>query len=211
MVFRYFRRSTSGKSVTNSQKNLAAWKKCTKRVHRMHFTWWNVGPTWTQILQTKLVLSMLLPASKCWPDAPIQMSVNNIISYIFEFSSQIRKQWEHRDNMFNESVFVRQASRRKSWNWVFSFGEFAIHLSHSAVADVRIHDQFHTETETFARALHDEQCSRELYNITGGAENDIYIFNCNSFDTFGVTDTKLFNSFVCRLYRIRRHRKHCYA
>lgn len=32
---------------------------------------------------------------------------------------------------------------------------------------MRVHDQFHSEAEGFAGAIHDEQCSRKFHNITG--------------------------------------------
>lgn len=44
----------------------------------------------------KLVLSMPLPASKCWPHAPTQMSVNNISSHIY---SNFSHRYESNENI----------------------------------------------------------------------------------------------------------------
>lgn len=69
--------------------------------------------------------------------------------------------------MFNKSVLLRQTGGGKSGNGIFALGKFKVYLSHTEVTDVRIHDQLHSKIEGFARAIHDEQCSRKLHNTSG--------------------------------------------
>ena len=64
-------------------------------------------------------------------------------------------------------MLVWQTGGGKSGNGIFALGKFKVYLSHSKVADVRVHDQLHSETEGLARTIHDEQCSRKFHNFTG--------------------------------------------
>lgn len=119
---------------------------------------------------------MLSPASKwrwilqlqcfLWKQIQVQIKLK-CFSFFCSSHKQIRKQWEHRDNVLDKSVLVWQTGGGKSGNRIFALGKFKVYLSHSKVADVRVHDQLHSKTKGLARTIHDEQCSRKFHNFTG--------------------------------------------
>lgn len=57
---------------------------------------------------------------------------------------QIRKQWKHDHNVFDEGLLVRQAGGGKSWDGIRKVWERQVRLSYQSFSHVRVHDQFHS-------------------------------------------------------------------
>lgn len=60
-----------------------------------------------------------------------------------------------------------QTSRRESRDRIRSIRERPVCLPYTQVADVRVHDQFHTQAQTFTWEIHDELCAGKLHYTTG--------------------------------------------
>jgi len=58
-----------------------------------------------------------------------------------------------------------QAGGGEGGERILSAGEQSLCVSHPALSNVRVHDQFHSEAEEPTGTLHDEQCAGKLYNI----------------------------------------------
>lgn len=69
--------------------------------------------------------------------------------------------------MQHEGVLLRQAGGGEGGDGVCALRGRQVRVPHSPLPHVRVHDQLHTQTQTPAREVHDEQCSRKLHHITG--------------------------------------------
>lgn len=66
-----------------------------------------------------------------------------------------------------KSVLIRQTSRGKGGNGIRALRGRPLRVPHTALAHVRVHGQLHTQAETPAREVHDEQRAGELHHIAG--------------------------------------------
>ena len=69
--------------------------------------------------------------------------------------------------MFNQSLQLREAGRGEGWDRVRTVWEWSVRLQVTQKSDVWIHDQLHSQTQTSTRNIHEELCSRKLYNSSG--------------------------------------------
>lgn len=67
-------------------------------------------------------------------------------------------------------MFVRQTSGGEGGDRIRAFRRRPLRVSHTPVTDVRVYGELHTQAQTFAGEIYDEQCVGELYYTAGGVK-----------------------------------------
>lgn len=135
----------------------------------MRFSLSNSGQISIRTFTTKPALSTPLPASKSLVFRHLRVTIimTVILNKRLFPAFQVREFRKHDHNVFDKSMFVWQTSSGESRNGIRPIRKRSVCLPHTQVTNVRVHDQFHTQAQAFAREVHDELCAGKFHYSTG--------------------------------------------
>ena len=69
--------------------------------------------------------------------------------------------------MLHEGLQLRQAGGGEGGDWARQVWGREVRLQAAQISALRVHGQLHPQAEAPAGEVHDEQCPRELHDLTG--------------------------------------------